>query len=165
MNPISEVVADPKQLSLLPARLALGSTMLYHGSSKLKPEAAREAGQMFESLGIRPGKPWAVATGLAEVLAGVCSILGIGTRVGAAAVLVTQGMAVAKVHAPKGFDSQKGGFEFNLALMAIAAGLLLAGPGLFSAHEAAERMVQRRRRLWLRPRKRQKVLRAIRLLK
>ena len=49
-----------------------------------------------------------------------------------------QGMAVAKVHAKNGFDITKGGYELNVALMAIAAGLMVAGPGLFSVHEQIE---------------------------
>jgi putative oxidoreductase len=47
-------------------------------------------------------------------------------------------MAVAKVHAKNGFDITKGGYELNVALMAIAAGLMVAGPGLFSVHEQIE---------------------------
>src|SRR6185436_6053028 len=101
---------------------------------------------------LRPPKLLAVSTGLAEVLAGVLSIAGVFTRAAALAVLVTQGTAIAKVHGPKGFNNQEGGFEFNLALMAIAAGLLLAGPGKISGHELLERSVQYRPRFFLAPR-------------
>lgn len=165
MNPIAEGVRSPKQLGLLPARMALGSTMVFHGGKKLMGEGPEEHAQMFGAMGIRPPKFWAVSTGLAEVLAGAMSIAGVFTRVAALAVLVTQGMAVAKVHGPKGFSNQEGGYEFNLALMAIAAGLLLAGPGKISGHELLERKVQYRPRFFLAPRKRRRLLRAIRLLK
>jgi len=127
-----------KEASLLPSRLALGSAMVYHGTSKLRGEGPDQMGQMFEGLGLKPGKFWATATGVAETFAGVAAILGIATRPAALAVLVTQAVAVAKVHAPKGYDIMKGGMEYNVALMAIAAGLLLAGPGRASAHEALE---------------------------
>ena len=40
-------------------------------------------------------------------------------------MLVTQSVAIAKVHRRNGFDVTKDGYEFNVALMAIAAGLLL----------------------------------------
>src|SRR5207253_557110 len=66
------------------------------------------------------------------------------TRPAALAVLVTQSVAVAKVHAKKGFSIMNGGFEFNLALMAIAAAMLVAGPGLFSVHEGIERLAEGR---------------------
>jgi len=80
----------------------------------------------------------AIATGTAEVFAGACALLGFLTRPAALAVLVTQAVAIAKVHAKNGFDITKGGYEFNVALMAIAAGLLVAGPGMFSLHEELE---------------------------
>ena len=131
-----------RDASLVPIRLALGSTMLYHGTSKLRGDGPAQTGQMFEQLGIRPGRRWAVATGLVEAFAGAAAVLGIATRPAALAVLVTQAVAVARVHAPKGYDTTKGGFEFNLALMAIAAALLVAGPGRLSAHEALEHRVE-----------------------
>lgn len=103
---------------------------------------------------------------MAEVFAGAAAVLGIATRPAALAILVTQGMAVAKVHAPKGFSSQQGGMEFNLALMAIAALLLVGGPGRLSAHEALERAVEGRgpRRAWRRARP-TALSRAVHLLK
>jgi putative oxidoreductase len=133
-----------RDLALLPPRAALGATMLYHGLEKLR--SVRETAQSFESLGIRPAQTWARATGLAETAAGVLSVLGVLTRPAALAVLVTQGVAIAKVHARQGFPATKGGYEFNLALMTIAAALLIAGPGRFSTHEALGRGVTRKRR-------------------
>lgn len=133
-----------KDAALVPVRAALGATMLYHGASKLRGEGPEKTGQMFEQLGIRPGRTWAMLTAGAEVFAGATSLLGLATRVGALAVLVTQAVAIAKVHRPKGFDVTAGGYEYNLALMAIALGLLVSGPGALSVHEAVERSVQRR---------------------
>ncbi|MFY0576786.1 DoxX family protein [Cystobacter fuscus] len=103
--------------------------MLYHGITKLQPDGLEQTSQVFEKLGIKPGRTWALLTGWTEVAAGVLSLLGIGTRVAAVSVLVTQAVAIAKVHGPNGFDSQQGGYEYNLSLMAAALGLLLGGPG------------------------------------
>ena len=103
-----------KDAAFLPLRAALGSTMIYHGLSKLKEERREATGQMFEQVGLRPGKPLAVATGAAEVFAGIASFLGFLTRPAALAVLVTQLVAIAKVHRKKGFDVMQGGFEYNL---------------------------------------------------
>jgi putative oxidoreductase len=161
------MVRGRKDAGLIPVRAALGGTMIYHGLSKLKEEENRnQAGQMFEQIGIRPGRPLAIATGIAEVFAGVSAVLGFLTRPAALAVLVTQGVAIAKVHKDKGFDVTKGGFEFNLALMAIAAGLLLAGPGMFSVHEGLERLAEGRgpKRVLRRARP-NPLLRAIKLVK
>jgi putative oxidoreductase len=133
-----------RDAAFVPLRAALGSTMIYHGMSKLKEESRDQAGQMFEQIGLRPGKPLAVATGAAEVFAGVASMLGFLTRPAALAVLVTQAVAIAKVHAKKGFEVTKGGFEYNLVLIAIALGLLVAGPGGLSLHEQLEHMAEGR---------------------
>ena len=152
-----------KELSLVPARGALGATMLYHGASKLRGEGPEQSAPMFEAMGFRPGRRWAMLTGLAEVFGGATAILGIGTRVGALAVLVTQGVAVWKVHAGKGFSNMAGGYEFNLLLMAAALGLLLSGPGPLSAHE----LVKRRREGptgWLRRARPQRSVRLAKLL-
>ncbi|ABC83915.1 DoxX family protein [Anaeromyxobacter dehalogenans] len=128
----------------LPARLALGSTMLYHGLSKLRGEGPAQTARMFEGLGLRPGRALAVATGVAETFAGAAAILGIATAPAALAVIVTQAVAIGKVHAPKGFSVGQGGMEFNLALVAMALALLAEGPRTVSAHHAARRLARRR---------------------
>ncbi|MFP2900210.1 DoxX family protein [Corallococcus sp. 4LFB] len=133
-----------KSAALLPPRLSLGATMIHHGLSKLKREGMEQQVGMFEQLGIKPGKPWLLATGITELVAGVSSILGIATRFTAVSVIVTQAMAIAKVHRKNGFDMTKGGYEFNLALIAIALGTLMRGPGRVSLHSALERRVKRR---------------------
>jgi putative oxidoreductase len=153
-----------KELSLVPARGALGATMLYHGAAKLRGEGPRQSAPMFEAMGLKPGERWAMLTGLAEVMGGATAILGIGTRIGALAVLVTQGVAVAKVHAGKGFSNMAGGYEFNLLLMAAALGLLLSGPGTLSAHELVERRLEGPTG-WLRRARPRRAVRIAKLLK
>lgn len=133
-----------KEMALIPPRAALGASMVYHGFGKLREGGADQAGQFFESVGLRPGRTLALATGVAEMFAGVAAILGLWTRPAALAVLVTQGVALAKVHAKNGYDVAKGGYEYNLALMAIASGFLIAGPGAISTHEVIERLAEGR---------------------
>jgi putative oxidoreductase len=138
-----------KDVGLLPARLSLGATMLHHGWSKVTAEGAAQSGGFFEQLGFKPGSRWARLAGVAELAAGASAILGFATRLGALAVLATQGVAIAKVHAPKGFSNLSGGWEFNALLCATALGLLVAGPGALSLHELLERGVEDRRGRWL----------------
>ncbi len=163
---MSSMTAVAKDVALVPVRASLGATMIYHGLQKLRGEGPKQTGEMFEGLGFKPGTTWAALTGLAEVFGGATAILGIGTRLGALAILGTQAVAVAKVHAPKGFSNVNGGFEFNLALMGIAAALLTAGPGRFSTHELVERSVARSWRGWaLAPRRQSRALGLVKLLK
>lgn len=133
-----------REVSDLPARLALGGAMLYHGLAKLRGDGVQQTAQMFESLGLRPGRALAVATGLAESFAGAAAILGIATRPAALAVLVTQAVAIRKVHAPKGYDVMSGGMEYNLAIVAMALQLLVEPPRAVSAHGAVTRLLRRR---------------------
>src|SRR5262245_24963740 len=100
--------ARSHSLALVPARAALGSAMLYHGVQKLRD--TDQTARAFESLGIKPARPLARAAALAETFAGAAAVLGVLTRPAALAVLVTQAVAIAKVHRPKGFDNTKGGF-------------------------------------------------------
>ncbi|HET7752605.1 MAG TPA: DoxX family protein [Anaeromyxobacteraceae bacterium] len=153
-----------KDAALVPIRATLGATMIYHGLPKLRGDGPEQTGQMFEQMGIKPGRTMAKAAGLAEVFGGITALLGIGTRLGALAVIATQLTAVSKVHGPKGFDNTSGGYEFNMTLIAIAVAMLLAGPGALSVHEVVERRIQRRPWLLARSRPR-KALRAVKLFK
>ncbi|NBD12851.1 MULTISPECIES: DoxX family protein [Corallococcus] len=147
-----------KSAALLPARLSLGATMIQHGVAKLKKGGTEQHSGMFEQLGFKPGRPWVLATGITELVAGVSSILGIATRFTALSVIVTQAVAIAKVHGKNGFDITKGGYEFNAALIAIALGTLMRGPGRLSLYGALERRVKRRelRHFRLLPRQRRR---------
>jgi len=65
-----------------------------------------------------------------ELVAGLLFLLGLLTPVAGLLVLATMVVAIAKVHGPKGFFVQNGGYEYNLVL--IIAAIALAGPGAFS---------------------------------
>jgi putative oxidoreductase len=127
-------------------RLALGSSMLYHGLAKLRGEGRVQTAGWFEGLGFKPGHVWATAAGAAETFAGAAAILGIATRPAALAVIVTQAIAVTKVHAANGFDIAKGGMEYNLALISMALGLLVVGAGPLSTASLARTAAARRQR-------------------
>jgi uncharacterized membrane protein YphA (DoxX/SURF4 family) len=58
--------------------------------------------------------------------------LGFLTRVAAVGIIVMMVGAIATVHWPHGFDSQKGGFEYNFVLIITSLCLVLTGPGSLS---------------------------------
>src|SRR5256885_16559595 len=103
-----------KEAALIPPRAALGASMVYHGLGKLREGAPEQVGGWFESIGLRPGEPLAVATGIAEVFAGVGAILGLWTRPAALAVLGTQSLPLGEGAAKNGFDLPKGGVGANI---------------------------------------------------
>ncbi|RJS21227.1 DoxX family protein [Corallococcus sp. H22C18031201] len=143
-------------VAMLPPRLSLGATMIKHGLAKLNKDGQAQSAGFFEQIGIRPARPWVIATGVTELASGISAVLGFATRFTALGVIATQAVAIAKVHRKNGFDVTKGGYEFNLALIAISLATLLRGPGPLSLSGALRRGVQRRerRRLRLFPRQR-----------
>jgi putative oxidoreductase len=139
----TEKAAWRRDAALVGPRGMLGATMLYHGVEKLR--APEQTASQFESMGIKPARLWSRLTALAETGAGALMLAGWLVRPAALAVLVTQAVAIKKVHAPKGFAAHRGGYEFNLGLMATAAAMLLGGPGRYSLAGLVRRAVGPRR--------------------
>lgn len=124
-------------------RAVVGLLFVGHGAQKLfgwfgggGPEGT---GQFFESLGLRPGKEHATAAGVAEAGGGALLAVGLATPVAAAALSGTMITAIRKVHAANGPWVTDGGYEYNLALLAIVLALTDedSGPGWAIAQLAA----------------------------
>jgi putative oxidoreductase len=122
--------------ALLIIRVWLGVTFVLHGSQKLFgwfggggiPGTAR----FFEDLGIRPGRFWAVLAGLGEFGGGILIGLGYLTQLAALAIIITMIVAIAAVAGRRGFWSDKGGYEYNLLIIAVSFALMLSGPGAYA---------------------------------
>jgi putative oxidoreductase len=123
-------------LGLLALRVAVGLVFLGHGAQKAfgsfgGPGFAGMNG-FIESMGFRPARLWTALAVTGELLAGVLLVLGLLLPVAAFFVVATMAVAVAKVHGPKGFFVQNGGYEYNLILAIAALALAVTGPGAFS---------------------------------
>lgn len=123
-------------LGLLALRVTLGVVFLGHGAQKSVgafggPGFAGATG-FIGNLGFRPARLWAGLAVGGELLAGALYLLGLFTPVAGVLVLGTMGVAIAKVHGPKGFFVQNGGYEYNLVLIIAAIALALVGPGTYS---------------------------------
>ncbi len=123
-------------LGLLAARLALGLGMASHGAQKAfgwyegpGPEGA--AGFM-ESLGFKPGAPYAQAASYNEIGSGLAIALGLGGPLGPAALISNMLVAQLTVHVKNGFFAQKGGVELGVVYSAGALALASAGYGNLS---------------------------------
>ena len=64
--------------------------------------------------------------------AGLLFLLGLWLPLAGLLVLGTMAVAIAKVHGPKGFFVQNGGYEYNLVLIIAALAVVALGPGAFS---------------------------------
>jgi putative oxidoreductase len=127
-------------LGLLILRLVIGFTLAAHGSQKLfgwwgGPGMGGWT-QVVERLRIRPAKPWAWIAALSEFGGGILLALGLLSPLGNIAIAGSMLVAVVTVHLSKGFWVTKGGYEFNLAILAAVAALALTGPGALSLDSA-----------------------------
>jgi len=117
-------------------RLVLGLILMAHGAQKLfgafgGPGIAGTA-PFLESLGMKPGLFWAWIAALAEFFGGLGILLGLLTGIASIVIIVDMLVAVVLVHGKKGFFLSAGGFEYNLALIAMALSLIFSGPGVLS---------------------------------
>ena len=121
---------------LLIIRLVVGLTLAAHGAQKLFGwfGGAGLAGtaQLFEKLGFRPARAYALLAGLAETCGGMLLAAGLITPAGSAAIVAVMMVAVSALHLQNGFFAHKGGWEYNLVLAASALGVAFAGPGALS---------------------------------
>jgi putative oxidoreductase len=123
-------------MGLLILRLALGLLMAAHGAQKLfgwfGGHGLAGVSGMFESLGFRPGRFFAVAAGASEIGSGLLMALGLLGPVGPALMLSVMVVAAVSVHAPHGLFAMSNGIEIPLLYGIGAATLTLSGPGHYS---------------------------------
>jgi putative oxidoreductase len=112
-------------LALLVMRLALGAIMLVHGFHKVFGGLHHHA-EFVASLGL---PAWtAYLSSFAEFLGGLLVLLGLFTRVAALTLCIDLSVAIAKVNFHNGLMGN-GGYEFPLALAALAFALIFFGGG------------------------------------
>ncbi len=112
-------------VALLAARLVLGIIMIAHGYRKVFG-GFHQHHQLVASLGL-PGWMAYLSTGT-EFFGGIAIVLGVFPRFFSCAFLIEMLVAIWKVHWKNGLTAQ-GGFEFPLALVAIAFLLICFGGG------------------------------------
>jgi putative oxidoreductase len=126
-------------LALLVARL-VGLGMAAHGAQKLfgwfGGHGLAGTGGVFEKLGFRPGKLFALAAGAGEFFGGLLLALGLGGPLGPALIVLVMTVAGLTVHVKNGFLQGKNGFELNAVYIALALVLGYSGPGELSLDHA-----------------------------
>ncbi|MGH2605361.1 MAG: DoxX family protein [Anaerolineales bacterium] len=121
---------------LLVLRLGLGAVFTVHGWAKLNPKGPMGGPAGFIGFLKQLGVPlpaffgWVVV--LLETAGAVLLILGLGTRLLAAGLVIDMIVAITKVKrgmAKAAFIDPKGGWEFDFALLAQALALVFTGAG------------------------------------
>jgi putative oxidoreductase len=128
---------DPQTLSigLLVVRVVVGLIMAAHGASKLLGwfggYGLRGTGEFFVQLGFQPGRAFAAAASLSEIISGLLVALGFLGPIGPALMVSVMIVATLTVHLGQGLFAPKG-IEVPLLYAAAAFGLALTGFGEYS---------------------------------
>ena len=129
-------------IGLLLLRLAVGLTLVAHGTQKLfgwfGGPGLNATGQFFTVLGFPPGRQHALMAALGETVSGALLAVGLATPAAAAVVVSVLLVAIVTVHVGKGFFAQNGGYEYPLVLAAAALTLAFTGPGSLSIDARVE---------------------------
>jgi putative oxidoreductase len=117
-------------------RTSVGGFFVGHGTQKLfgwfGGNGLQATAEGFEHLGIRPGKANAILAGVAEAGGGALLAAGLATPLAASALTATMITAIETVHAKNGPWVTKGGYEYNVVLIAAVLTLVEVGPGALS---------------------------------
>ncbi|HRQ64489.1 MAG TPA: DoxX family protein [Xanthomonadaceae bacterium] len=118
---------------ILALRVPAGIIFTAHGAQKLfgwfGGYGLEGTGQWMDSIGLAPGYLMALLAGAAEFFGGLALIAGLLVRPAAAALAVAMVVAIFSVHIDKGLFVANNGYEFALALLAIAVALVFSGGG------------------------------------
>ena len=118
-------------MALLLVRIGCGIAFLYHGSAILFGAFGGPGAQQFAA-GMHAPAVLGYLVGLAQFGGGLAILSGVFFRIGAACIVIVMLGAILLVHLPHGFNVGKGGMEYALTQLLVAAALLLTGPGAFS---------------------------------
>jgi len=127
-------------IALLAIRVVVGALLAGHGAQKLfgwfGGHGLEGTRGFFESLGYRPGKPFAVLGGLGELGGGVLLALGLFTPLAGAAVVGVMVNAIVAAHWGKGPWVTDQGWELPLTYGIVGVAVAFAGPGRASLDNA-----------------------------
>ena len=121
-------------------RMIVGLLFVGHGGQKLfgwfDGGGIRGTESWLGSLGLRPARPLALLAGISEFGGGILFALGMLNPLGSLGIIASMIMAIALVHWPKVWSTQNG-FEYPLVNLAVASGIALTGPGVYSIDAVA----------------------------
>jgi putative oxidoreductase len=137
---VQRTLAPGSSWGPLALRIPVGLIFAAHGAQKLfgwfGGYGLEGTGQWMGSIGLAPGYLMALLAGSAEFFGGLALVLGLLVRPSAAALAFAMLVAVFTVHIDKGLFVANNGYEFGLALLAVAVSLVVTGAGRASLDAA-----------------------------
>ncbi|HSW17898.1 MAG TPA: DoxX family protein [Ramlibacter sp.] len=114
-------------------RIPVGLVFAAHGAQKLfgwfGGYGLEGTGQFMGSIGLSPGYLMALLAGSAEFFGGLALVVGLLVRPSAVALAFAMLVAILTVHIDKGLWVTNNGYEYALALFAVAVSLAVSGAG------------------------------------
>lgn len=130
---MSKITTTNPTWATMPLRLALGASTFVHGAQKvLGVWGGKGFGNLIEGsapFGLRPSWIWLAFFGLSEFVGGIMIIVGLYTRLAALLIAITLTVSFFNYYFDKGFFLVNGGYEYILALIAMALALIGLGGG------------------------------------
>ena len=114
-------------------RVVVGIMFLMHVRGKFHAGADAVAANIMGKNGLQPAILFAYAAMFLETVGGVCVVIGLFTRVVAAALAIEMLIALIFVHLPKGYAAGGGGYEYVLLIGAVCFAIAIRGGGPYSA--------------------------------
>lgn len=129
------------EIGLVVLRTVLALILVTHATQKLfgwfSGNGLGKQGELFASLGLRPGRALVTVAGVSELIAAVLLLTGFLTPLGALLAAGTMTVAGATMHLNSGkVWNVAGGGEYPYALAAFAAALAFTGAGSLSIDAA-----------------------------
>jgi putative oxidoreductase len=140
--PLASFYSHTRELAWLIVRLTAGGMLLVHGIMKFMPAAEKGLAATVEAFaagalarrGIEPALPLACAVFAIETIGALLIVLGLFTRLAAAAAAIQFAVITFIAHWPNGFgfSSPRGGWEYPLFWGLILFAIALRGGGPYS---------------------------------
>jgi putative oxidoreductase len=130
---LQRMLATEAGWSPLALRIPAGIIFTAHGAQKLfgwfGGYGLEGTGQWMGSIGLSPGYVMALLAGSAEFFGGLALIFGLLVRPAASVLAFAMAVAILSVHIGKGLFLATNGYEYGLALLAVAVSLAVSGAG------------------------------------
>ena len=125
-----------RDLGVLVLRATTGGLLAGHGAQKLFGAfggyGIEGTAGWLESMGFKPGRQWAIMSGVSEFGGGTLTALGLFHPVGPIGTLGAMTVAIRHAHWGKPIWVSEGGAELPVTNIAIVLALMMVGPGRFS---------------------------------
>ena len=115
-------------------RASIGAIFIVHSLKKFDPSWQ----EWLITIGVPPEMQIPIA--LAELIGGICLVVGVLTRVAASIMAVILLGAIFHIRWENGFFVSQGGWEWDLVMLAVVLTIIAAGPGRISISHVVKKI-------------------------